>query len=399
MSVCFNVAVIVGFMFSAINFGTDVVSFTTWGKTYQDYESHADEMVLAIGNDTTSNFQADSTWFVAISAEYEAARDFDRNYVYCDVVTLQSKPDELYDDGSGIWMTMVVFVWLSGGAFLGGWLYLFCLVKTVSREEAEKRRIAEQYGVSHQMETVMRGDGFIIPMPQHKTCDVQKQKREFMRCRAIGMFCAVGPMIAVNWLIVLMRGSTNGYDCHEKFYDCGVAGSCDMGDLMVPVALNSSYLDLVGGNVLMMLAICSGLVDMVWSFAASLTLFVRAADFKFIWLPFMVVVGASLPMVWMLFLDGVILKDLGSDTAILAVGHISIVVMLIYGCIGFCKDDSSPAYNVEKMSPEQIKAMNAKDRSRMKRDCFYLCCCMWCGPCCHPKPRKAKGSQVRKQNV
>lgn len=380
MTVCFKIAVVGGFLISAMNFGTDVASFMNWSNTYQDYESHADEIVEAIEGDASSNFKADSDWFTAISAEYEAASDFDKEYVYCDVVTLQSKPDELDGEGSGIYMSAVILIWMSGGAFLIGWIYMFWLLRKVCAMHQCKKNCAAAHN----------GDPDVCRYKSKYEYDIQKQKREFMRWSAIRLLMAAGPMVAMNYLIVQRRSQTNGFECHEKFYDCGVAGSCDIGDLMVPVALNSSYLDLITSNTLMMLAIFSGLADIAFSFLASIVLFVHAADFVYICLPVLTVVGASVTMLWMLFVDEKV-DALSSATCILLIAHLPILILFVYGIVCFCiesKADSELQERVmrgfPKMNAEEKAELEARQRRRMKSDFFWYCLCGWCGPCCRP---------------
>jgi len=206
-----------------------------------------------------------------------------------------------------------------------------------------------------------------------------------MRWSAIRMLIAAGPMVAINYLIVLRRSQTNGFECHEKFYDCGVSGSCNIGDMMVPVALNSSYLDLITSNTLMMLAIFSGLADIAFSFLASTILFVRAADIMYIWLPVLALVGASVTSVWMLFVDEKV-NALTSSTCILLIAHIPILVLFVYGIVCFCiegrKDGGS--WKVAQMDAEQKAALERKQKLRMRKDFFHYCLCGWCGPCCRP---------------
>lgn len=386
MTVCFKIAVVGGFLLSAMNIGTDMASFMNWSTTYQEYESHADELVEAIEGEAASNFKADSDWFMAISAEYEAASDFDKEYVYCDVVTLQSKPDELYEEGSGIYMSAVIFVWMSGFAFVIGWIYMFWLLRKVCQAHYCQKNCAAARGGCK--------DGFDHCDPNacsyKHSYGIKKQKREFMRWSAIRLLMAVGPMVAINYLIVQRRSQTNGFECHEKFYDCGVAGSCDIGDLMVPVALNSSYLDLITSNTLMMLAIFSGLADIAFSFLASTVLFIRAADFCFICLPVLTLAGASLTTVWLLFLDEKV-NALSSATLILMIAHLPILVLFVYGVVCFCMESkrdqelwNRTMANFPKMDAEQKAELERKQRRRMRKDFIYWCCCGWCGPCCQP---------------
>lgn len=374
MTVCFKIAVVGGFLISAMNFGTDVASLMNWSTMYQDYQSHADVIVEAIDSDAASNFKADSEWFSAISSEWESSSDFDKEYVYCDVVTLQSKPDELYDEGSGIWMSGLILTWMSGFAFLVGWIYMFWLLRKVF--------------VQHQCEKHCAGAhrGSLDGCHYKDEVNIQKQKREVMRWSSIRMLMAAGPMVAINYLIIQRRSQTNGFKCHQKFYDCGVAGSCDIGDLMVPVALNSSYLDLIRSDTLMMLAIFSGLADIAFSFLASTILFIRAADVKYIWLPVLTLVGASLTAVWMLFLDEKF-DALTSATCILLIAHIPILVLFVYGAVCFCiegRKDNARQLVFPQMDAEQKAALERKQKRRMKKDFFHYCLCGWCGPCCRP---------------
>lgn len=387
MTVCFKIAVVGGFLISAMNIGTDVASFMSWSTIYQDYESHADEMIEAIEGEASSNFKADSDWFTAISAEYEAASDFDKEYVYCDVMTLQSNPDELDSEGSGIYMSAVIFIWMSGGAFLIGWIYMFWLLRKVHVTQQCKKHCAAAHGG-----TRLGVDWDGNPNGCHHKCDsaynIQKQKREVMRWSAVRLLMAAGPMVAINYLIVQVRSQTNGFDCHEKFYDCGVDGSCEIGDLMVPVALNSSYLDLITSDTLLMLAIFSGLADIAFSFVASTALFIRAADIQYIWLPVITVVGASITIVWMLFIDEKV-NALPSNICILLIAHLPILILVVYGVVCMCIEDKrDQAFQARrvfpKMNAEQKAEMERQQKRRMRKDFIYWCCCGWCGPCCQP---------------
>lgn len=387
MTACFKIAVVGGFLISAMNFGTDVASLANWSTTYQEYQSHADEIVEAIEGEGASNFKADSDWFTAISTEYEAASDFDKEYVYCDVVTLQSKPDELYEEGTGIWLSGLIFTWMCGFSFLIGWIYLFWVLhKVCQQHQCQKNGCG---GV--------HGDGFVHGPVYGK----HKQKREFMRWSAIRLLMAAGPMVAINYLAVLRRGQTNGFDCHEKFYDCGVAGSCDIGDLMVPVALNSSYLDLITSNTLLMLAIFSGLADIAFSFIASTVLFLRAADIMYIWLPSLTLVGACVTIVWLLFIDEKV-DALASSTCILLIAHLPILILFVYGIICFCIEgkrdsDGRKRYDWPQMNEEQKAELKLKQKRRMRKDCLFWCCCGWCGPCCQPGYVQNKRNERRER--
>lgn len=386
MTVCFKIAVVGGFLISAMNFGTDVASMMNWSTTYQEYQSHADDIVEAQESDASSNFKADSEWFMAISAEWEAASDFDKEYVYCDVMTLQSIPDELYNEGSGIWMSGLILTWMSGFAFVVGWIYLFWLLRKMCVEHNCQKNCA----AAHR--------GSLDGCHYKDEVNIQKQKREVMRWSAIRMLMAAGPMVAINYLIVQRRSQTNGFECHEMFYDCGVSGSCDMSDLMVPVALNSSYLDLITSNTLMMLAIFSGLADIAFSFLASLILFIRAADIKYIWLPVLTLVGASLTVAWLLFLDEKV-NVLTPATCILLIAHLPILVLFVYGAVCFCiegRKDTQVQY--PQMDAEQKAALERKQKLRMKKDFFHYCLCGWCGPCCRPGYVQNKMAE-RKQGI
>lgn len=389
MTVCFKIAVVGGFLISAMNFGTDVASLMNWSTTYQDYQSHADEMVEAIEGNSTSNFQADSEWFTAISTEYEASSDFDREYVYCDVVTLQSNPDELYDEGTGIWMSGVIFTWMSGFSFVVGWIYMFWLLRKVCVAHQCHKHCKAAHGGCREGMDIGSGDPNLC-YQKGDEYGAQKQKREVMRWSAIRLLIAAGPMVAINYLIVQRRSQVNGFECHQKFYSCGVAGSCDLGDLMVPVALNSSYLDLITSNTLMMLAIFAGLADIAFSFLASIVLFVRAADFVYIFLPVLTVVGASVTMLWMIFVDEKV-DALSSATCILLIAHLPILILFVYGIVCFCIESKADQElqdrmmrNFPKMNAEQKAEMERRQKRRMKRDFFYYCLCGWCGPCCRP---------------
>lgn len=383
MTVCFKIAVVVGFLVSAMNFGTDIASFLNWNTVSEEYQSHADEIIEAIEGEASSNFKADSDWFTTISVEYEAASDFDKEYVYCDVVALQANPDELSVEGTGIHLSALIFVWMSGFAFVCGWIYMFWLLRKVCQTHYCEKDCAAAHGGNRLGVDI--GAGNCCPKSEY---GIQKQKREVMRWSAVRLFMAAGPMLAINYLIVQRRSATNGFDCHEKFYDCGVAGSCDIGDMMVPVALNSSYLDLITSNTLMMLAIFSGLADIAFSFLASTVLFVRAVDFMYICLPVITLVGASLTMLWMLFIDEKV-NALTSATCILLIAHLPILILVVYGVVCMCIEDKrdralDARFQFPQMDAEQKAELERKQRRRMKRDFFYYCLCGWCGPCCRP---------------
>lgn len=405
MSVCFfKYVVVLGFLISLMNFGTDIASVFKWGKTQGEYDSRSAEMVEAIEGDGMSNFQANSTWFLALSTEYEASSDFDKKNIYCDVITLQGEPDEFLNDGQFIQIMSSIFIVQCAFSFMVGWCYLFWLLRKTCHEHSceehcqHQKRMQQYHSEARAAAAAAaKAAGITDPevanskIPGQKRVGTRQQKREFMRYRAIAMFCAIGPMLAVNWLIVTRLNATNGHDCHEKFFDCGVAGSCTIDDLTVPVALNSSYLDLITSNILMMLAIGSGVLDIAFTFLASLALYARDKDFKYIILPFFVLVLSLISALWLFFLDDMV-AGLDSSIGILAFGHIPMLLLLIYGCVGMYRANKEEDFygNLQfpQMNAEQKAEMQAKQRKRIKKDCFYVCCCVWCGPCCQPRPRR-----------
>merc|ERR1719273_2667720 len=106
--------------------------------------------------------------------------------------------------------------------------------------------------------------------------------------------------------MIRRMGQLNGFICQEQFYNCGLSGDCNMSDLYAPVPLNSSLIDIAASDVLLALSFAAGMVDVIWTFIAGSALFLQNGAIRLLVLPFLQFSMALLPVLWVVFVDGII---------------------------------------------------------------------------------------------
>merc|ERR1719336_142139 len=79
-----------------------------------------------------------------------------------------------------------------------------------------------------------------------------------------------------------------------------------MDDLMVPVALNSSFLDIASSDIILALSFGAGIIDLIWNFVSGILMFVTEKTPKLVVLPCISLAMASLPLLWVIYLDGLL---------------------------------------------------------------------------------------------
>lgn len=285
----FKFTVIVGALFSVWDIVTDIMATYDFHVTLKGYKERAESMVSEISGTEPSNFKADSTWFTAISAEYEVYSSFDKENIYCDIHAIQAEPDSLVKQSQHIFIAACIFVVMSLIAIAMGYCVLFRIIRT------------------KEIENDVSGE-----------TSAREKLWNFVAKSAI-QFCEDGPQLTILVLMIIRVGKLDGYKCQEKFYDCGISGECTMEDMTVPVPLNSSLLDLALADWVLALSFAAGIVDVLWNFASGFYLFISEGIPKLLVLPCLQFCLATLPLLWVTYIDGLITtgRTDGSDAKIL----------------------------------------------------------------------------------
>lgn len=301
---CFRIMTFISFAISIWDFVTDIMATYDFKQTIDGYEDRAETIEKEVASDQASNFDSDSTWFTTVSAEYDALSSFDKQNVYCDIHALQADPRSHLETSQDIFWAACVFIGLSVVALVIGYWVLCKLVRS--------GKIDNDKGESE-----------------------AREKLWTFNSKSAIQFAEVGPQLAILALMIVRTGKLDGYECQEKFYNCGVSGSCDMGNMMVSVPLNSSLVDLASSNFWLSLSFAAGLFDLFWTFGSGVTLFLSKDACRLVLLPCIQLSISLLPLLWVIFIDGLIPAGRTSDTeGIIAIG-ITIAVTICF-FVSFC---------------------------------------------------------------
>lgn len=331
---CFRIMTTVSFVISIFDFATDILSAHDFWGTVRDYRNRAGDIEAELSSDQASNFKADSAWFSAISAEYDALSSFDKQNVYCDIRALQRDPKSLLDVSEDIFWATLIFIGLSLLALALGYWQLCKLVRS--------GKIENDKGESE-----------------------AREKLWTFNSKSAIQFAEVGPQLAILAMMIIREGKLDGYECQEKFFNCGVSGDCTMGDMMVPVPLNASFVDIASSNWILALSFAVGFVDVLFNFASGVFLFLSKDACKLVMLPCISLSVTLLPLCWTVFIDGLIPNDRTGDTeGILAIA-ITICMSLCFCCSAACfmvfaMNDSILDKEVVAMNKQGVHYMSRK---------------------------------------
>lgn len=298
---CFRVMTFLSFAISVWDFVTDIMATYDFWQTMEGYRDNADVINAELTGDQDSNFKADSTWFAAVSAEYDALSSFDKENVYCDIHSLQADPKSLLDTTEHIFYAACVFIVLSVIALVLGYRVLWQLVRSGD--------IVNNEGLTKNREMLWT-----------------------FNSKSAIQFCEVGPQLALLAMMIVRVGKLDGYKCQDKFYNCGVAGDCSMKDMMVSVPLNSSLLDIASSDTFLALSFGAGLIDLFWNFGSGVFLFCSKGAPRLVVMPFIQLSLGLLPVMWVIYIDGLIPTGRTSDTDGIIAIAVTIFVSLCFCC-------------------------------------------------------------------
>lgn len=323
---CFKTTLYSGFAISLVNLGLNFVAVYHWNTTITSYESNSEEIITAIEGEEASNFHFDSEWFSSLSAEYDNLSWFDKGYVYCDIAAIQEDSSSLLSNGGeSLLMSGAIFMMTSIFSMLIAYCSLCCMTRNDGMvRKAEKMGAYDPEALQYVHSSLQKADS-------------TKEKTWYFRSKSLILFMQTGPFLALVWTMVTYSNQLDGTSCQEKFYECGVSGSCSIDDLMAPVALNSSYFQLLTSDTIFAAALAAGSLELVFSFLTVAFLFLRQGDLCVVILPVLMLVLALLPMVWILFIDEHL--NLGTVPGILLTALIPIFVCVVYGIRMCCQKD------------------------------------------------------------
>lgn len=324
----------ISFVISVVDFATDILSAHDFWNTKGDYEERAVGIEAELASDQPSNFKADSPWFTSVAAEYDALSAFDKQNVYCDIYALQADPKSLLDVSEDIFVAAIVFIVLSLVALGIGYCVLCRLVRS--------GKIENDKGESE-----------------------AREKLWTFNSKSAIQFAEVGPQLAILAMMIIREGKLDGYECQEKFFNCGVSGDCTMADMMVPVPLNASFVDIASSNWILAVSFAVGIIDVFFNFGSGVFLFISKDACRLVLLPCISLCLALMPLCWTVFIDGLIPNDRTSDTEGIIAIAITIGVSLCFCCSAACfmffaMNDSILDKEVVAMNKQGVHYMNRK---------------------------------------
>lgn len=275
----FKSLVAVSSLLMLADFALNIAATIDFKSTMDDYSDRADEISKEISGDEASNFKDDSTFFLSLSTEYDALSDFDKEYVYCDIYSIQSDPNALEDNSKEIF---------KGALFTIGLTVVVHLVaNTVLFRVASK------------------------PANDVENMSVWYRKLYHYNLDSAFQFAEVGPMLAIVALMAVRQASLDSFSCQEKFYTCGKSGDCVMDDLMLDVPLNSSLLDIFCVNTIVTLSFAVGILNIAWNFAAGSCLWIGEGAGRLLLVPCIQLSLCSMTFLWVVWLE--CLEPMGTD--------------------------------------------------------------------------------------
>lgn len=330
---CFRIMTFISFGISIFDFATDIMSAYDFWQTKEGYKDRAEGIEAELASEQASNFKADSVWFTTISAEYDALSSFDKQNVYCDIYALQKDPKSLLDVSEDIFWAACVFIGLSVVALVIGYWVLCKLVRS--------GKIENDKGESE-----------------------AREKLWTFNSKSAIQFAEVGPQLAILAMMIIREGKLDGYECQEKFYDCGMSGNCSIADMMVPVPLNASFVDIASSNWILALSFAVGFVDVLFNFVSGVFLFISKDACRLVLLPCLSLSLALMPLCWVVLIDGLIPNDRTSDTEGIVAIAITVFISLCFCCSAACF--MVFAMN-DSILDKEVVAMNKQGVHHMKR--------------------------------
>lgn len=279
VSCFFKSLVTVSSLLMLVDFALNIAVTVDFKSTFDEYSDRASEISSAISGDHASNFKEDSTFFQALLSEYDALSDFDKENVYCDIVSIQADPSALEDNSKNIF---------KGALFTIGLTFVVHLIAC---------------GV---LVSVARKPADVL---QHMS--VYHRKLYDYNVDSAFQFAEVGPFLAILALMAVRQASLNSYSCQEKFYNCGKSGECTMEDLMLDVPLNSSLLDIFCVNTIVTLSFAAGLLNIAWNFGAGACLWIADGAGRLLLIPCIQLSLASMTFAGVLWAE--CLTPMGTD--------------------------------------------------------------------------------------
>lgn len=280
-----------------VDFATNIAATYDFKNTLDDYSDRADKISNQIVSEEANNFQANSTWFLSVSEEYDSLSTFDKENVYCDVYGIQSDPDSYQASSGNVFGGACFTLGLTVVAHLAGYAGLW---KVMRSQEKEK-------------------------------CGIYL-KLHNINVKAAIQFAEVGPFLAILVVMIVNHLGVDGYKCQEKFYNCGLSGDCSMDDMMLDVPLNSSLLDVFSSDTILTLSLVVGMFNVMWNFGSGIALWIGEGAGRLLIIPCMQLSVTALPYMWVLWTEG--LKTLGrsGDTeSIIVIAFTVFITVMFFG--------------------------------------------------------------------
>lgn len=344
---CMKCVLISAIVFACINLLANITAFADFMIAAQGYDDNADYIQEYYDKGEASNFDSDSEWFVTISAEYEALSSFDKENVYCDVMSIQANPEAVLEDTEFEASAAAILAIVSGlGLVVMG--CDFCCFKYnkfygVSMDRIGAADPETRFGRSKMNELGLHKAVIIKSADQDEKDGVKfkKDADEFLTNYRISMaiyFITCGPFIALFWMMVVRRSAIDGLDCQELFFNCGESGNCTMDDMMLTVPLNSSLFKMLISYPLVVIGWCTAILSLCFVLGSGIYLAIGAKNMGYATLPLFMFVYGGVPLTWIYFVDPYMPFD-----GLYAVIVLTILPMLwlacysLFSCVHSCK--------------------------------------------------------------
>lgn len=331
---CLKTAMICGIIFSSINTIVYLTAFTDFFIAVDNYETYAEDMT---GDDASDHFDPSSEWFTAISAEYEALSDFDKENVYCDVVSIQASPDAHKDDINLDLSVCMVMAALS----TCGYLLIGCNACNAKCDRFSGVDIVNI--VPSDPENPMSRAKIAHPLKTDPKTPEQLLEEDLMMYRSDTgyLFLVTGAFIGVIWLLIHERVSVTGTDCQAKFYECGESGDCTMDDMMTTVPLNSSLMKMLIAYPFIMPGFFTGFLSLIFVLVSGIWSAAVHKNRSFAYVHIFIAVFGLTPFVWVYFIDDLVPFD--GALAVTSIAMLPLLMTLTYTlvlcCSCICKYD------------------------------------------------------------
>jgi len=218
---------------------------------------------------------------------------------------LQKDPGSLSDVNDDIFLAAIIFIVLSVIALAIGYWVLCKLVRS--------GKIENDKGESE-----------------------AREKLWTFNSKSAIQFAEVGPQLAILAMMIIREGKLDGYECQKKFYNCGVSGDCTMANMMVPVPLNASFVDIASSNWVLALSFAVGFIDVFFNFGSGVFLFISKDACRLVLLPCISLCLSLMPLCWIVLIDGLIPNDRTSDTEGIIAITVTVVLSLCLCCSAGC---------------------------------------------------------------